>query len=358
MRSQRWKRSDPQRVLTHFQEPKERPIAFMFPGQGAQYVHMGFDLYQAEPTFREQVNHCAELLQPHLQMDLRDVLYPREEGSGAATHHLQQTSITQPALFVIEYAMAKLWMAWGVHPQAMIGHSIGEYVAACLAGVLSLEDALMLVATRGRLVQQLPSGAMLAVALPEKEMHPLLGTKLSLAAINGPSLCVVSGPLDAVAQLEHQLTKQGVSCLRLHTSHAFHSAMMEPILEPFTGQVNTVPLKAPQIPYVSNVTGTWITPAEAMSPSYWVKHLRHTVRFAKGLHELLQEPERILLEVGPGRTLSTFARQHPDKAPEQVVACFVAPSTGPTIGCRVLTARLGPALACRNTSGLVWILCP
>src|SRR5262249_24091042 len=152
-----------------------------------------------------------------------------------------------------------------------------------------------------------------------KEMHPLLGKKLSLAAINSPSLCVVSGPLDAVAQLEHQLMKQGVSCLRLHTSHAFHSAMMEPILEPFSVHVNTVHLKPPHIPYVSNVTGTWITPAEAMSPSYWVRHLRHTVYFAKGLRELLQDPERILLEVGPGRTLSTFARQHPDKAPEQVV---------------------------------------
>src|SRR5262249_749498 len=161
--------------------------------------------------------------------------------------------------FVIEYALAKLWMAWGVHPQVMIGHSIGEYVAACLAGVFSLEDALMLVATRGRLVQQLQSGAMLAVALPEKETHPLLDPNLSLAAVNSPALCVVSGPLDAVAQLEHQLTKQGVSCLRLHTSHAFHSAMMEPILEPFTAHVNMVHLKPPQIPYVSNVTGTWIT---------------------------------------------------------------------------------------------------
>ena len=216
-------------------------------------------------------------------------------------------------------------MTWGIQPQAMIGHSIGEYVAACLAGVFSLQEALVLVAARGRLMQQLPSGAMLAVALSEKEIQPLLVKKLSLAAINGPSLCVVSGPLDAIAQLEHQLTKQGVRCLRLPTSHAFHSAMMEPILESFTTQVNAVRLKPPQISYVSNVTGTWITPAEATSPSYWVRHLRHTVRFADGLCELLQDPERILLEVGPGRTLSTFARQHPDKAPKQVVLASLRP---------------------------------
>ena len=215
--------------------------------------------------------------------------------------------------------MAKLWMAWGIHPQAMIGHSIGEYVAACLAGVFSLEDALALVAARGRLMQQLPGGAMLAVPLPEQEVHPLLDQNLSLAAINGPSLCVVSGPTAAVEALQDRLTEQGVSCLRVHTSHAFHSAMMDPILEPFTEHVQAVNLEPPKIPYVSNVTGTWMTAAEATSPSYWARHLRHTVRFAAGLHELLKEPDRILLEVGPGRTLSTFAGRHPEKAAGQVV---------------------------------------
>lgn len=314
----------PKRVLTSFQDSKERPVVFMFPGQGAQYVNMALELYNVESVFREQVDLCSEILKPHLGLDLREVFYPSEDqanGSGqdARSTQLKQTAITQPALFVIEYALAKVWIQWGVRPQAMIGHSIGEYVAACLAEVLSLEDALALVAARGRLMQPLPNGDMLAVPFSEKEVQPLLGKQLSLAAINGPSLCVVSGTTDAVDQLEGQLSEQGVECRRLHTSHAFHSEMMEPILGPFTEQVKKVNLKPPKIPYVSNVTGTWITATEATDPSYWAKHLRSSVRFEQGLHELLKQPDQVLLEVGPGRTLSTLARRHPDKKTEQVV---------------------------------------
>ena len=310
---------EPKRVLTSCQESRDCPVVFMFPGQGAQYVNMALELYQVESVFREQIDLCSELLKPHLELDLREVFYPSEEQTEEATQLLLQTAITQPALFVIEYALAKLWMQWGVHPQAMIGHSIGEYVAACLAGVFSLEDALALVAARGRLMQRLPAGDMLAIPLSEKEVQPLLGKQLSLAASNGPSLCVVSGSPDAVEQLSSKLTEQGVECRRLQTSHAFHSEMMEPILEPFMEQVKKVNLKPPKISYVSNVTGTWITAAEATDPSYWAKHLRASVRFEEGLHELLKEPERVLLEIGPGRTLSTLARRHPDKGTEQVV---------------------------------------
>ena len=232
---------------------------------------------------------------------------------------MQQTAITQPALFVIEYALAQLWMAWGVHPRAMIGHSIGEYVAACLAGVFSLEEALALLAARGRLMQHLPGGAMLAVLLPQQDIQSLLGDRLSLAAVNAPFLCVVSGPTDAIEELERALAEKGNHCRRLHTSHAFHSEMMEPILEPFAAHVSAVNLQPPKIPYLSNVTGTWITTAEATSPGYWARHLRHTVRFAAGLHELLQEPHSILLEVGPGQTLSAFAQRLRDKDSGQMV---------------------------------------
>jgi acyl transferase domain-containing protein/acyl carrier protein len=314
---------NPQRMFTAVQESRDRPVAFMFPGQGAQYVNMALELCQVEPTFREHVDRCSDLLKPHLGLDLRRVLYPSPEQAEEATQRLQQTWLTQPALFVIEYSLARLWMAWGIHPQAMIGHSIGEYVAACLAGVFSLEDALVLVAARGRLMQGLPGGTMLAVPLPEEEVYPLLDEKLSLAATNSPSLCVVSGPTAAVEALQDRLTGQDVNCLRIHTSHAFHSAMMDPILEPFTKHVQAVNLEPPTIPYLSNVTGTWMSSADAMSPDYWARHLRHTVRFAAGLHELLQEPERVLLEVGPGRTLSTLARQHPEKASRQVVLSSV-----------------------------------
>ena len=310
---------EPKRVLTQFQEPRERPVVFMFSGQGAQYVNMAQELYQSEPTFTEQVDICCERLKPHLGLDIRRILYPGEEQTQAASEQLQQTAITQPALFVVEYALAQLWMEWGVRPTAMLGHSIGEYVAATLAGVFSLEDALAVVSARGKLMQELPSGSMLAVPLPEAQVQPLLGQELSLAAINGPYSCVVSGMREAVEALEGQLAARGVECRRLHTSHAFHSPMMEPILESFTHQLKPVSLKPPQIPYISNVTGTWITPEEAISPYYWATHLRQTVRLAEGLQALLKEPAQILLEIGPGRTLTTLAKRYPDKKSEQVV---------------------------------------
>jgi len=236
-----------EQVSTYLKELHNRPVVFMFPGQGAQYVNMGRELYQTEPIFREEVNRCCELLKPHLGIDLRHVLYPSEEQIEAATHQLQQTYITQPALFVIEYALSQLWMAWGIQPEAMIGHSIGEYVAACLAGVLSLEDALILVAVRGRLMQELPTGAMLSVHLAEDDLQPWLGKEVSLAASNAPNLCVVSGSEEAIAHLQSRLNDQGVECRRLHTSHAFHSPMMDSILGSFTNQVEKIKLNPPQI---------------------------------------------------------------------------------------------------------------
>ncbi|MDF5714252.1 MAG: SDR family NAD(P)-dependent oxidoreductase [Rhizonema sp. NSF051] len=310
---------DSQRVFTHYQKPCNRSIVFMFPGQGAQYVEMGRELYQSEPIFREQIDQCCELLKLDLGVDLRSVLYPSKERLQEATQQLKQTHITQPALFVIEYSLAQLWIAWGVRPSAIIGHSIGEYVAATLAGVFSLEDALALVAARGQLMQQMPAGDMLAVPLSEKEVQSILGKELALAAINAPSLCVVSGPRQPIDELHNRLTEQGTDCHRLHTSGAFHSQMMDPIIEPFMAQVKKINLKAPQIPYVSNVTGTWITKTEATDPSYWARHLRQTVRFAEGIALLLQKPEQILLEVGPARTLSTLVRQHPEQNEQQIV---------------------------------------
>lgn len=310
---------DSKRVITSFQEPINRDTVFMFSGQGSQYVNMGLELYKTESRFHEQIDRCSEILQSHLAFDLRDILYPGEKNVEEAAQKLKQTYITQPALFAIEYALAKLWMAWGVHPKALVGHSIGEYVAACLAGVFSLEDALSLVATRGQLMQELPGGSMLAVPLPEKEIRLFLDEKLSLAVINAPSLCVVSGEREAIEDLGKQLSSQNVHCRHLHTSHAFHSKMMEPILDAFTAQVRQVGLNPPQIPFVSNVTGTWITSNEAMNPSYWAKHLRQTVRFSDCVQELLKEPNRVLLEVGPGRTLSMLSKQHPNKTKEQIV---------------------------------------
>ncbi|OYD96059.1 polyketide synthase [Nostoc sp. 'Peltigera membranacea cyanobiont' 213] len=305
---------DLQRIFTHFQEPSNQKVVLMFPGQGSQYVNMGRELYETESVFRKHIDKCCEILKSHLGIDLCTILYPGEEHSQAATEQLEQTHITQPALFVIEYALAQLWIAWGISPTAMIGHSIGEYVAACLAGVFSLEDALALVAARGQLMQQLPTGAMLSVPLSEEEIQSWLNEELTLAGINAPSLCVVSGFEEAIASLQNRLTQQGVECRRLHTSHAFHSKIMDSILEPFTKQVEKVKLNPPQIPFISNLTGTWITNNEATNPSYWAKHLRHTVRFSTGIAELIKESEQILLEVGPGQTLNTFVKQQTNQS--------------------------------------------
>ncbi|MEO1352216.1 MAG: alpha/beta fold hydrolase [Cyanobacteria bacterium J06635_15] len=308
---------DNQRVLTHSQKPCSRSVVFMFSGQGAQYVDMGQQLYQTEQTFQKVVDHCCELLKPHLKLDLRSVLYPGEAQIHETAQRLTQTSIAQPALFVVEYALAQLWMSWGVRPEAMIGHSIGEYVAACLAGVFSLEDALVLVAIRGRLMQQCSPGAMLSIQLSQQAIYPLLEQETSLAGVNSPSLCVVSGSLEAIGRLEQKLQEINVSCRRLHTSHAFHSQMMEPVIEPFIESLREVSFNPPKIPFVSNVSGTWLTPTQATDPNYWALHLRQAVRFSEGITELLKQPQLILLEVGPGRTLSTFAKQH--QSPELAV---------------------------------------
>jgi acyl transferase domain-containing protein/acyl carrier protein len=304
----------------HVQESSQnRPVVFMFTGQGAQYVHMARELYETEASFREDVDHCCEILEPHLQLDLRAVLYPLPGHDDEAAEQLKQTQLTQPALFVIEYALAQLWMRWGVRPAALIGHSIGEYVAACIAGLFTLEDALKVVVERGRLMQQAPPGAMLAVPLSEKEIAPLLNGELSLAAVNAPSLCVVSGKVEAVERFERQLREENLVCRRLHTSHALHSAMMEPLLATFAAKLKEVKTGTPKIPIVSTLTGTWMTPQEAGDAGYWARQLRQTVRFADALGEILKEPETVLLEIGPGQTLSALAKQQGTQAEARVV---------------------------------------
>ncbi len=356
---------DPQRIFGsyHPADKGEQSIVFMFSGQGAQYPNMGLELYQTESTFRDQVDYCAEFLKPILNLDLRDVMYPEvppfeaTEGSArqgrgpggisaeAANQKINETYITQPALFVIEYAMAKLWLEWGIEPQAMIGHSIGEYVAACLSGVFSLDDALKLVAARGRFMQSMPAGAMLSVPVDEKDVQQFLNENLSLAAVNAPSLCVISGTFEAIEQLEKKLSEQGIEFRRLHTSHAFHSPMMEPILQPFLDEVRKIKLNPPQMPYLSNVSGTWITIEEATDSEYWAQHLRQGVRFADGIKELLEDPNRIFLEVGPGNTLSTLARRVSSNTPGRVMLSSI----------RHPKEKMADAEFLLNTLGRLWL---
>ncbi len=315
----------PERVQTAFQELRDRPMAFLFPGQGAQHPGMARGLYENEPTFRAHLDRCCEILRPLLGLDLRETLFPAPGAEERAARRLERTELAQPALFAVEHSLARLWMEWGVRPRALLGHSLGEYVAACLAGIFSLEDALALVAERGRLMQALPPGAMLSVPLPEEELHPRLGSGLALAAVNGPGRCVVSGEEEAVAALEAELDGQGIAVRRLDTSHAFHSAAMDPVLAPFAERVRRVRRKAPVIPFLSNLTGTWITAEQATDPDYWSRHLRATVRFGDGLRTLAEDEKTVLLEVGPGQTLAAFARQLARSAGRAVIGSLPHP---------------------------------
>ena len=308
----------PGRVTTHAAEA-DRSVSFMFAGGGAQYPGMGADLYRDEPVYRAAVDECLAHLRSSLTVDLRSLLYPGEAEKANAGAQLERPSIALPALFVTQYALAKLWMSWGVSPSAMIGHSMGEYTAAHLAGVFTLRDALSLVALRGRLFERVPPGGMLSVPLSADELRPLLGAELSIAAINAPGLCVASGPTHALDALEKLLAAREVDCRRVRISIAAHSAMLEPILEEFGNFFRSIRMSAPKIPFVSNLSGTWITPEEATDASYWVRHLRQTVRFADGVKVLLEDRTRVLLEVGPGRTLATLAKQQPDRAASQPV---------------------------------------
>jgi acyl transferase domain-containing protein len=260
------------------------------------------------------VDDCCTRLQPHLGLDLRDVLYSDAEAADDCAERLKQTSLTQPALFVIEYAASRLLRSWGIAPSAMIGHSIGEYVAAHLAGVFTLDDALALVAERGRLMQSMPAGAMLAVQASEADVSPWLSAEICLAAVNAPASCVLAGSSDAIQRLQETLADRGLTCRRLQTSHAFHSSSMDPILDVFAERVAQVRREKPAIPFVSNLTGTWITADEATRPEYWARHLRGTVRFSDGVRLLTAQTGTVLVEVGPGNTLSTFARQHVDRS--------------------------------------------
>jgi acyl transferase domain-containing protein/acyl carrier protein len=301
---------DSQDAFTDYEERSDKQVIFMFPGQGAQYIDMAKEIYTSEPDFKREVDNCAEIIKPYLGMDIRSILYPENQERETAANELNQTYITQPVLFIIEYSLAKLFMKWGIKPQAMIGHSIGEYVAACLSGVLSLEDALLLVVKRGKLMQSLPGGAMLSVCLSEKEIQSYINEKISIATINSPDLIVVSGTYESIDDLQKKLEEKNIQCRRLHTSHAFHSYMMEPILDEFSETLKGITFNKPNIPYVSNVTGNFIEDSDVANVQYWTKHLRSAVRFSDGIRELLNQSSKVFLEVGPGQTLSTFVRKN------------------------------------------------
>jgi acyl transferase domain-containing protein/acyl carrier protein len=335
--------NDPQRVFTWFQQQRKQSVIFMFPGVGDHYPSMAADLYREEKEFRQHLDRCCDLLQPVLGLDLREVLFPKDAGQNGQNRSvdlramlnrnghnqpadkLHQTWLAQPAVFVVEYCLAKLLMSWGIVPQALIGYSLGEFVAATIADCLSLQAALQLVAARAKLIEKLPAGAMLAIPLPEEEVVPLLNDQISIAICNSPKLTVVAGPVEAITQLESALAQIEIVTRRLQTTHAFHSRIMEQASEEFLSLLNTVDFKPPQIAYISNVTGTWIKAEEATDPQYWIRHMCQTVRFADGVKELLQESDRILLEVGPGQSLGSFIKQHSAYNSDQVIVPTLRP---------------------------------
>ncbi|MDE0838468.1 MAG: amino acid adenylation domain-containing protein, partial [Kiritimatiellae bacterium] len=297
----------------------ERDVVFVFPGQGAQYVGMGQQLYASEPIFRDAVDACAIGLTPILGLDIRDLMFASAEEADAASEQLKQTMYTQPAIFCVEYAMAQLWLHWGIRPTALIGHSIGEFTAACVAGVFDLNDALKLVATRGKLMQSVDHGSMLSVRAPAHDVESILDKHSAVAAINSPTLCVLSGPLESMQKAEAKLAQRDIACKLLATSHAFHSPMMDDIVPAFHNVTSETAFAAPEIPIMSTVTGAWMKRDEACDPAYWSSHLRNTVRFSDAVGSIWREnADHILLEVGPGTTSTTLARQQISDMTRQV----------------------------------------
>jgi acyl transferase domain-containing protein len=327
-----------------------REVVFLFPGVGDHYAGMGRDLYRCEPEFRCWLDDCARVLAEQTGTDLVDVLYGGAPARPAPSTHdsgidlarlldrgrsgedapLDHTRLAQPAVFAVEYALARLLGSFGITPAAMAGYSIGEYVAATVAGVLSPHDALVLVARRAELIETLPPGALVSVLLDPARLAGYLDEELWLAAVNGPELCLVGGAPHAVERLEKRLAADGIANLRASARHAFHTELMAPVSEPLGALAGSFPLAPPRIPFTSNVDGTWITDGQATSPDYWARHLRRTVRCHDNLTELWRRTGTVALEVGPGRMLGGLAAQHPDAPPDPpVLATLPGPGQQP-----------------------------
>jgi len=313
-------RENNNRRVFSYSEVSESPSpVFMFPGGGAQYANMGRDLYETEPVFQDWMDKGLDILQTKLDYGIREVWLPEYGKESAANETLRTPSVQLPLIMITEYALAQLWMSWGVNPDALIGHSMGENTAACVAGVMSFEDCIGLVHLRGSLFDTVPEGGMLSVPISVDELRPYLDDGLDLAAVNGPDLCVASGPRAALDRLKKVLEADRIESQDIPINIAAHSQMLEPILDDFRAYLKSIQLHVPSIPIVSNRTGDWLSNADATDPDYWVGHLRNSVLYAAGIGTLAEDSSRVFIEVGPGKALSSLAQAHPDVSPNQVI---------------------------------------
>jgi amino acid adenylation domain-containing protein len=298
-------------------------LVFVFPGVGGQHVGMGRGLYAEMPLFREHLDACADRFATELGEDIRELIFASGSGAEAAAERLRGPSRCMAAIFAVEHALTQLLVAWGLTPAALFGHSLGEYAAASLAGVMSLDDAVALVAERGRLCDEQPDAAMLSVPLPEADLAAWLDSDLSLAVVNGSAACVVAGPEGAVERLAGRLGAAGVESRRLAIATAPHSSLMDPLAPRLVARAQGATLRPPEVPVVSGVSGTWLG-AEAATAEYWGRHLRSTVQFDAALATLLADPDHAFVEVGPGGQLAGLIRRHPDAGPDRIVISAMA----------------------------------
>jgi acyl transferase domain-containing protein len=300
--------TDTRRVFSHSHIGDDPDVVFMFPGGGAQYAGMARELYATEPVFQDWMDRGLDVLQRQLDYDIRAIWLPEPDQHAQAVEKLKRPSVQLPLIMIVEHALAQLWMSWGVQPAALVGHSMGENTAACVAGVMSFEDCIGLVLLRGQLFDTVPPGGMLSVPLPAQEVRGLMGDELDMASVNAPDLCVVSGPQDALDKLEAELRSRDIEPQRIQIDIAAHSRMLAPILGRFEAYLRSIRLSAPRIPIISNRDGQPLSAAQATDPMYWVAHLRNTVHFADCMAVLMKDSSRVYLEVGPGKALGSLAQ--------------------------------------------------